>query len=107
MRLEVIRTLVAVYDTGSVVGAATRQGYSTSAVSRQIGAFQRELGMTLFEPDGRGIRATNALLDLVDEMRQLVEQADRLQARLRRTRSAAHQPSAGDRSMPIAPSALP
>jgi DNA-binding transcriptional LysR family regulator len=49
-----------VASTGSIKQAAIDLGYSSSAVSQQIAALQRETGTTLLEPDGRGVRPTAA-----------------------------------------------
>ncbi|RRJ87936.1 LysR family transcriptional regulator [Gulosibacter macacae] len=54
-----LTTLVAVLRTGSFAGAARQLGYTGSAVSQQIAAFERETGLTLFERDARGIRPTS------------------------------------------------
>lgn len=56
-RLRVFRTVVA---TGSVAGAATSLGYTSSAVSQQLSALQRETGLVLLERRGRGITPTAA-----------------------------------------------
>ena len=56
-RLRVFRTVVA---TGSVTGAATSLGYTSSAVSQQLSALQRETGLVLLERRGRGIAPTAA-----------------------------------------------
>ncbi len=56
-RLRVFRAVVA---SGTVQAAASRLGYSPSAVSQHIGALQRETGLTLFEKSGRGIAPTAA-----------------------------------------------
>lgn len=56
-RLRVFRTVVA---TGSVAGAASSLGYTSSAVSQQLSALQRETGLVLLERRGRGIAPTAA-----------------------------------------------
>ena len=53
-----VTTLIAVLRTGSFASAARQLGYTGSAVSQQIAAFERETGLTLFERDARGIRPT-------------------------------------------------
>lgn len=81
--LRILRTLVAVVEFGSVVGAARFLGYSPAAISRQIAALQRQLGVRLFVPEGRGIRPTALAVQLVDRARQVVQQADDLEDYLR------------------------
>lgn len=50
-----LRALVAVAETGSFRAAARSMGYTQSAVSHQIAAIERRLGVTVFvRPGGRG-----------------------------------------------------
>ena len=58
--------LRAVHRHGSVAAAARELGYTSSAVSQQIGKLQREAGVRLLEPVGRGVVLTDAALVLVD-----------------------------------------
>ncbi|WP_114561179.1 LysR family transcriptional regulator [Desertihabitans aurantiacus] len=58
--LQRLRAFRAVIATGSVAAAATRLGYTPSAISQQITALQRETGLTLFEKNGRGLVPTPA-----------------------------------------------
>lgn len=55
-----LRTFLAVVDTGSVHAAATRLGISAPAVSGAVGSLQRELGVTLLDREGRGVKVTRA-----------------------------------------------
>lgn len=73
--LEILRTFIAVVDQGSVVGASRICGFTPSAVSRQMSGFQRRLGVTLFEPDGRGIRPTPIAYDISARARLLLEES--------------------------------
>ena len=53
--LRALRALVAIADGGSFRAAATRLGYSQSAISHRIAALERSLGVALFaRPGGRG-----------------------------------------------------
>src|SRR5918999_4392995 len=53
--LRALRALVAIADGGSFRSAATRLGYSQSAISHRIAALERSLGVALFaRPGGRG-----------------------------------------------------
>ncbi|MFM9369965.1 LysR family transcriptional regulator [Streptomyces sp. Da 82-17] len=56
-QLQAIRDVVA---TGSLRDAARRLGYSPSAVSQQIAAVERALGVPLFERSPRSVRPTAA-----------------------------------------------
>ena len=57
--------LSAVHRHGSVVAAARELGYTSSAVSQQVGKLEREVGVKLLEPAGRGVVLTDAALVLV------------------------------------------
>lgn len=60
MELTTWRTFVAVCRLGSLSAAATELGYTQSAVSRQIAALERQLGVALVYRQARGVRATPA-----------------------------------------------
>ncbi len=53
-----LESFIAVYRSGSLVEAAERLNISQSALSRRITEFQHRLGLSLFEPSGRGLVAT-------------------------------------------------
>jgi DNA-binding transcriptional LysR family regulator len=72
---DVLRTFLAVFDEGSVIGASRVCGFSPAAVSRQMGALQRRTGLVLFVPEGRGIRPTAHAERLADEARRLMDAA--------------------------------
>jgi DNA-binding transcriptional LysR family regulator len=55
--LELLRELA---DRGSVTAVAVATHRTPSAVSQQLRTAQRELGTTLVEPEGRGLRLTEA-----------------------------------------------
>lgn len=70
----------AVFDHGSITGAASALGYSPSAVSQNITTLERETKLELFQKSGRGIRPTHAGEVLaaqaeivLDQMRQTEE----------------------------------
>jgi DNA-binding transcriptional LysR family regulator len=63
-RLRVFRSVVA---SGSVQAAAANLGYTPSAVSQHITALQKEVGLTLLERAGRGLRPTAAGFALAAE----------------------------------------
>ncbi|WP_351227368.1 LysR family transcriptional regulator [Streptomyces sp. NPDC002133] len=62
-RMQVLRAVV---SSGSVTAAATRLGYTPSAVSQQVAALEKEAGMALLERVGRGVRPTTAGLLLTE-----------------------------------------
>ena len=56
-RLQVLRAVV---TSGSVTAAATNLGYTPSAISQQVAALEKEVGVPLLERVGRGVQATVA-----------------------------------------------
>lgn len=56
--LNLLQTLLAVADTGTVTAAAERLAYTQSTVSMQLHRLESALGVTLHEKEGRGIRFT-------------------------------------------------
>lgn len=74
-RLRTFRTVVA---AGSVAGAAENLGYTPSAVSQQIHALQKDIGLTLFERAGRGVAPTAIGRQIAREAETLLTQAGRL-----------------------------
>lgn len=59
-----LQTLQAVLETGSLSGAAKELGYTTSAVSQQIAALERTLGIRLFERGPRNLWPTPAAVQM-------------------------------------------
>lgn len=55
-----LRTFLAVAETESVGRASAALSVSQPAVSAVLAALQRELGVALVEPDGRGLKLTSA-----------------------------------------------
>ncbi|RSM58155.1 LysR family transcriptional regulator [Actinoplanes sp. ATCC 53533] len=64
-RLRVFRAVVA---SGSVNAAAANLGYTSSAVSQQVTALQRETGLVLLARSGRGIEPTSIGLALAEQI---------------------------------------
>lgn len=56
---RLLESFVAVYRSGSLVEASERLNISQSALSRRISEFQSRLGLSLFEPSGRGMVVTS------------------------------------------------
>jgi len=89
-----LQTLRAVLESGSFSGAAKALGYTTSAVSQQIAALERALGVRLFERGPRnlwptpaavqmGRHATAVLSRLAEAEEDMREYADGRRGRLR------------------------
>ncbi|MFD4670568.1 LysR family transcriptional regulator [Lentzea sp. NPDC058450] len=71
-----LRTLVEVVKAGSFAEAARRLGYTSSAVSQQISAFERAVGVTLFEREAHSIRPASAALLIADRGGELLAAFD-------------------------------
>lgn len=78
LELDVMRTLVAISDTGSFTSAAKAILRTPSAVSMQIKKLEEQLGRQLFVREGRSVSLTSdgyALLDYGRQMLTINEQA--------------------------------
>ena len=60
MDLRQLQYFIAVYESGSISLASARLHVAQPAVSRSLQALAADLGVVLFERQGRGIRATEA-----------------------------------------------
>ncbi len=74
--------LSAVHRHGSVGMAARELGYTSSAVSQQVGKLEREVGVRLLEPAGRGVVLTDAALVLVEAAASIEAAREVAQGRL-------------------------
>ena len=72
-RWDDVRVFLAAYRLLSLGMAAARLGLDTSTVSRRIAAFERELGVRLFERSREGLQRTLAA-------EQLFEAAEAMEA---------------------------
>ncbi len=86
MDLQHARTFVAVADLGTVSRAAVRLGVTQPALSRQIGAFEQELGIRLFDRIGRRLVLTSEGEQLLGDCRRLLGLAAALGERAQRLR---------------------
>ena len=77
-----LRVLHAVSAYGSVTAAAAALGYSAPAVSQQLAALEREVGMRLTERAGRGVELTPAAVILVGHTDALLARLDAAEADL-------------------------
>lgn len=76
MELQQLRYVVAVADTGSFTRAAERSHVTQSALSHQIAALERELGVRLFARTSRSVRATESGEAFLRSARSAVRAAD-------------------------------
>lgn len=80
MDKRLLESFIAVYRSGSLVEAAQRLNISQSALSRRISDFQRRLGVSLFEPSGRGMAPTSDAQHLLPRVLTALESITALEA---------------------------
>jgi DNA-binding transcriptional LysR family regulator len=78
-RLRLLRELA---QRGTIAAVADALRFTPSAVSQQLAALEREAGVRLLEPAGRGVRLTDAGLVLVEHATALLERAELAEADL-------------------------
>jgi DNA-binding transcriptional LysR family regulator len=83
MDLRHARTFVTIAELGTVSAAALRLRIAQPALSRQLEALERELGLLLFDRVGRRLVLTGAGEQLVRECRDLLNAADTVAERAR------------------------
>jgi DNA-binding transcriptional LysR family regulator len=71
--LDVLRSVVAIADSGSIKLAAPRLGRTPAAVSMQVAKLERTLGHALFQRVHAGMRLTPAGERLVPQARRMIE----------------------------------
>lgn len=76
MELRSLRAFLTVADAGSVTAAARQQHLSQPALSRQIRAFERQLGVALFDRRDNRLVLTSAGRQFVGIARDLLVRAD-------------------------------
>jgi DNA-binding transcriptional LysR family regulator len=82
--LTSLRTLAAVVRTGSFSAAGRELGYTPSAVSQQMAALERNLGLQLFERRPRRVTPTEAAHYLLEQVEHLLELLDHLEVDVQR-----------------------
>lgn len=73
MKLQQLRYLIQVAESGSFTRAATKLNLAQPALSRQIRLLEDDLGVALFLRDGRGVEPTAAGRELVKRATALFE----------------------------------
>lgn len=81
MTLQQLRYLIAIAEHGSINAAASKLYASQSTLSVIIKDLEQEFGITIFNRSNRGVTLTNDGTELLSYARQVVEQADMLEAR--------------------------
>ncbi len=82
---DLLRTFLAVAETGNFTRAAEAVGRTQSAISMQIKRLEEMVGEVLFERGARGVRLTPRGLDLVGNARRIVSLLDETALSMRAT----------------------
>lgn len=80
--IDLLRSFVAIVETGSFTRAAERQLRTQSAISLQVKRLEEQLGCRLFERGGRGVEATEAGIILLGYARRILSANDELVGRM-------------------------
>ncbi|MET7639975.1 LysR family transcriptional regulator [Streptomyces sp. NPDC005438] len=83
-RLRLLRELS---HRGTLAAVAEALGYSPSAISHQLSILERETGVPLLEPAGRGVRLTPAATGLVAHTEAIMRELERAEADIAASRS--------------------
>jgi len=75
LELRRLRLLRELHERGTIAAAAEALQFTPSAVSQQLAMLEREAGVRLLEPAGRGVRLTDAALVLVEHAEALLDRA--------------------------------
>jgi LysR family transcriptional regulator, cyn operon transcriptional activator len=86
MRFGQLHAFVTIADVGGFARAAGRLNLTQSAISRQIALLEEELGVRLFDRDGRNVKLTAPGEDLLRRSRHLLNDAAALGERARELR---------------------
>jgi len=78
LELRQLRCLVAIVDNGTFTDAAIELGVSQAAVSRNLMALERVLGVRLLHRTSRNVTPTTAGVHILAQARQLLAAADNL-----------------------------
>lgn len=81
-RLRILRELA---EHRTIAATARALGYTPPAVSQQLAALEREAGVELLEPDGRGRRLTDAGRELVARTAAVLRELEAAEAALARS----------------------
>jgi DNA-binding transcriptional LysR family regulator len=72
---SLMRSFLAVVESGSLLGAARQLGVSQPTLGRHVAELERQLGTSLFERTGRGLIATAAARAIADQARAMADNA--------------------------------
>lgn len=81
--LTSLRVFVSVCEEGSIAGAAEREAFAASAISKRVADIEAEVGTPLLMRRSRGVTPTAAGEVLLRHARKILPDCDRLDAELR------------------------
>src|SRR6188474_2553074 len=82
LELRRLRLLRELHERGTVAAVADALQFTPSAVSQQLAVLEREAGVALLEPAGRGVRLTDPAIVLVRHAQVLLDRAELAEAEL-------------------------
>ena len=97
-----LRTLLEIIRHGSFASAATRLGYTASAVSQQMSALERDTGVTLFTRSARSAVPTEAAVVMSRHAAKVLTDIDTLLASTAKAGAAAILAAASQSAAPTA-----
>lgn len=77
-----LRLLLAIHETGSVLGAAEVLNLSQSSASHQIKYIREQTDVELFLPETRPLKLSNAGIEIVNSARKILPEVERLKSRI-------------------------
>lgn len=86
-----LRTLLEVTRLGSFAAAASRLGYTASAVSQQMSALERDTGVHLFKRSARSVVPTDAAVVMARHAAKVLTDIEALMAAASKTQDATSQ----------------
>ena len=89
MRSSQVACFLAVYDAGSVAGAARTLERSRTTVSTAVAALEDELGVSLFERSGNRLAPSSIARSIERDCRRMLQAVGQVEARCRHHRSGA------------------
>jgi DNA-binding transcriptional LysR family regulator len=90
MNLERLELFLKIVDTGTVSGAGREANLTQPAVSRSLKLLEEEIGVPLFDRQGRGLLLTPAGRALIPGARQLVRDSERARLQVQRAAEEAY-----------------
>ena len=78
MTIMQLRVLLALKEEGSFTEVGEKLGITQSAVSHALASFEKEIGITLFNRERRGVLLTEGGQRILEHVREIVSRAERI-----------------------------